>query len=58
MASAASPVRFDWREQGVVTGIRYQGSCGAGYAFAGLADLESKLLMADEGTFDFSENNL
>ena len=58
MTAAMSPIRFDWREQGVITGVRYQGSCGACYAFAGLADLESKLLMADEGTFDFSENNV
>lgn len=53
-----SPVRFDWREQGVVTGVRQQGSCGACYAFAALGDIESKLLIAGEGEFDFSENNL
>jgi C1A family cysteine protease len=58
LAAAQSPVRFDWREEGAVTGVRYQGSCGACYAFAGLADFESKLLMAGEGAFDFSENNL
>jgi C1A family cysteine protease len=58
LAAAQAPVRFDWREQGVVTGVRYQGSCGACYAFAGLADFESKLLIAGEGAFDFSENNL
>ena len=58
LAAAQAPVRYDWREQGVVTGVRYQGSCGACYAFAGLANFESKLLIAGEGTFDFSENNL
>jgi C1A family cysteine protease len=58
MMAAQSPVRFDWREQGVVTGVKYQGSCGACYAFAGLADFESKILMAGQGEFDFSENNV
>ncbi len=52
------PVRFDWREQGKVTSVKYQGSCGACYAFAYLGEFESKLLIAGEGAFDFSENNL
>ena len=53
-----SPLHFDWRETGCVTPVKNQGSCGACYAFAGLADFESKLLIAGEGGFDFSENNL
>jgi C1A family cysteine protease len=57
MASAL-PTRFDWREQGKVTPVKQQGSCGACYAFAGIADIESKMLMAGEGAFDFSENNV
>ena len=58
LSSVQSPVRFDWREQGVVTAVRDQSSCGACFAFAGLADFESKLLIAGEGAYDFSENNL
>ncbi len=56
--ASALPVRFDWRELSAVTPVKNQGSCGACYAFAGLGDIESKLLMAGEGAFDFSENNL
>ncbi len=52
------PARWDWRETGKVTSIKNQSSCGACYAFATAADFESKLLIAGEGTFDLSENNI
>ncbi|MFZ1947043.1 MAG: C1 family peptidase, partial [bacterium] len=54
----ALPSRFDWRESGKVTGIRNQGACGSCYAFAALANFESKLLIEGAGLFDFSENNV
>lgn len=51
------PARWDWREQGKVTPVKDQSSCGACYAFASLANIESRMLIDGEGTFDFSENN-
>lgn len=51
------PERFDWRESGVVTTVQDQGDCGACYAFATLGSFESRLLIADEGAYDFSENH-
>ena len=54
---AALPARFDWRDQGVVTRVQDQNPCGACYAFASLANIESKLQIDGAGVFDFSENN-
>jgi len=58
-ASAAALLsRWDSREQGIVTRVQAQGSCGACYSFAALANLESRLQMARQGSFDFSENHV
>ena len=58
MSARTLPTRFDWREQGVVTLVQNQGTCGLCYAFAALANFESKLQVAGEGFFNFSENNI
>jgi C1A family cysteine protease len=56
--SAASLSRFDWRDQGKVTGVRDQGVCGSCYAFATLGSLESQLLIQAQQSYDLSENNV
>lgn len=57
VSTAALLSRWDWRQQGVVTQVQNQGDCNAGYAFASLANIESKLQVDGAGIYDFSENN-
>ena len=55
--AAALPSRWDWRERGVVTSVKNQGNCGSCYAFAGIGNFESKMLIDGAASYDFSENN-
>jgi C1A family cysteine protease len=54
----SAPPRFDWRETGKVSPVKNQGTCGSCYAFAGIANLESRILIQGDSLFDFSENNV
>jgi len=56
-SAAATLSRFDWRDTGKVTSVKDQGYCGACYAFAYIGGFESRLLIDNAGTWDFSENN-
>jgi len=56
--SASSLERFDWREQGKVTRVQNQSTCGSCYAFGSLGSLEAQMLIRNQPRYDFSENNI
>jgi len=53
--SAELPDRFDWRELGGMTPVKWQQSCGACYAFASLGALESQILIQEGQRVDLAE---
>jgi len=53
-----TPSCFDWRKAGKVSPVKNQDVCGSCYAFATIANLESRLLIQGDSLFDLSENNL
>ncbi len=55
---SAPPRRFDWRERGMVSSVKNQGACGSCYAFAAIANFESRLRVLGLSSEDFSENNV
>ena len=51
-------VDIDWQAAGKVTPVKNQAQCGSCWAFSATAALESAVLIAGQGTFDFSEQQL
>lgn len=49
---------FDWRDEGAVTLVRHQGSCGSCWAFPPIAAVESKILTNGGKALDLSEQHL
>ncbi len=52
------PCSFDWRDTDKVTPVKEQSPCQLCWAFASLAEFESKILINEGLTLDFSEQNL
>jgi C1A family cysteine protease len=57
-AQLTLPTIFDWRTTGDVTPVKDQNPCGTCWIFGTLAALESKVLIGENTTFDFSEQNV
>ncbi|KAJ8943322.1 hypothetical protein NQ318_004763 [Aromia moschata] len=57
-ASEDVPDEKDWRKEGVVSGVKDQGSCIASWAFAATASLESCNAIIKEQLLTFSEQYL
>jgi C1A family cysteine protease len=55
--TAGLPERWDWREQGKVSPVKHQWSCGCCFAFASMGNVESRLLIDLDSLYDLSENN-
>mgnify|MGYP000848185767 CR=1 FL=1 len=52
------PSYFNWYDQGKVTGIRNQGSCGSCWIFSSVAALESQYLIYRQYNYNLSEQQL
>jgi cathepsin F len=54
----STPKSFDWRDKGVVTSVKNQGSCGSCFSFAVSANLESLYAMKNKKLLDLSEQQI
>lgn len=55
---AGLPSSFDWRDTNNVTSVKNQRPCGLCWAFTAMAEFESKVLINEGISYDFSEQNL
>ena len=52
------PAKYDLRDEGLVTPVRNQASCGSCWAFAGVAAMESAMLKVNPTPLDLSEQEV
>jgi C1A family cysteine protease len=52
------PSRFDWRDEDKLTPVQDQYPCQLCWAFAAVAELESKILLGEDVSYDLSEQQL
>ena len=57
-SSNAAPDAFDWRDKGVVSNVKDQGSCGSCWAFSTVANLEGLYALGKGEVKTFSEQLL
>jgi C1A family cysteine protease len=57
-APSPSARAFDWRDRGIVTPVRFQGTCGCCWAFTSAAIIESNYLLRRKERVDLSEQYL
>jgi C1A family cysteine protease len=58
LKSGAPPTSFDWRDQGGVTSIKNQLSCGTCWIFGTTSILESAVLIGEDTEYNFSEQSV
>jgi len=58
LKSGALPTSFNWTDQGKVTSIKNQLSCGTCWIFGTTSVLESAVLVGEDTEYDFSEQSV